>query len=70
VPQIRWHFLTIMDDQSRFDEADIRAFPPRAGEPLAKWVPTTEEELWPQEKKELLTNRRKLGEYCTTLMER
>eukprot|EP01046_Picozoa_sp_COSAG06_P042384 COSAG06_NODE_5392_length_3506_cov_1.770968_7_plen_76_part_00 len=31
---------------------------------------TTEEETWAQEKKELLANRRKLAEYCTTLLER
>lgn len=68
--KVRWHYLTIMDDVERFSEAEIKAFPKRAGEPLAKWVPTTEEETWPQEKKELLANRRKLAEYCTTLIER
>ena len=68
--KVRWHYLTIMDGVDRFSEAEIKAFAKRAGEPLAKWVPTTEEETWPQEKKELLANRRKLAEYCTTLVER
>ena len=68
--KVRWHYLTIMQDPERFSEAEIKAFPKRAGEPLAKWVATTEDETWPQEKKELLANRRKLAEYCTTLLER
>lgn len=69
--KVRWHYLTIMQDPERFSEAEIKAFPKRAGEPLAKWVATTEEETWAgQEKNELLANRRKLAEYCTTLLER
>ena len=68
--KVRWHYLTIMQAPSRFSEAEIKSFPKRAGEPLAKWVATTEEETWPQEKKELLANRRKLAEYCATLLER
>lgn len=68
--KVRWHYLTIMQDPDRFSEAEIKAFPKRAGESLAKWVATTEDEKWPQEKKELLANRRKLAEYCTTLLEK
>ena len=31
---------------------------------------TVQEEKWPQEKNELLARRRRLAEYCATLMER
>ena len=33
---------TIMEKQDAFTEADVRAFPPRAGEALGKWIRTSE----------------------------
>ena len=31
-----------MEKQDAFTEADVRAFPPRAGEALGKWIRTSE----------------------------
>ena len=79
VMKLRYHYLTMMDQPDAFDEDEVREFSSAhaigpsdytiPGEPLAKWVRVEGDGLFNQPKEEMLSNRRKLGEYCLKLLE-
>jgi hypothetical protein len=61
---------TLMDNPDAFTEQEIKSWPKQANESMAKWVRQQEGDKYPQEKKQMMTNRRRIGEYCSTLLEK